>query len=136
MMANMTQKLDRPVVLPRILGPMMLPSTCCRMKIMMMNLRAAMGSTMRSRMTDGIAPMKGPKNGMMFVTPTITLMSMAMGRRRIDMETKHRRPMMRESMTLPLMNPPNVSLLMCPSSKILPAVSSLQTDRMNFLACA
>ena len=55
----------------------------------------------------GMAPINGPKNGMMFVTPTTTLMSIAYGMRSAVIPTKHRMPMMRESSSLPLMKPPN-----------------------------
>ena len=54
-----------------------------------------------------MAPINGPKNGMMFVTPTTTLMSIAYGMRSAVIPTKHRMPMMRESSSLPLMKPPN-----------------------------
>ena len=49
----------------------------------------------------------GPKNGMMFVTPTTTLMSIAYGMCSAVIPTNHRMPRMRESSSLPWMKPPN-----------------------------
>ena len=77
MMENMTQKPLMPMELPRILGPMMLPSTCCKTMMRIMKIRHFMGLTIRIMMALGTAPIKGPKKGMMLVTPTITLTSSA-----------------------------------------------------------
>ena len=77
MMENMTQKPLMPMELPKILGPMILPSTCWRMMMKITKIRHFMGLTINMMMALGTAPMKGPKKGMMLVTPTITLTSSA-----------------------------------------------------------
>ena len=41
--ANMTQKLARPLVSPRIFGPKILPSNCCKPKIRIMKYSACIG---------------------------------------------------------------------------------------------
>ena len=71
-----TQKADRPVELPKILGPMMLPSTCCKMMMKIMNTTHLPGSVSKSRRALGMAPKKGPNTGMILVMPTIRLMIM------------------------------------------------------------
>ena len=76
-MANMTQKLDRPVALPRIFGPRILPSNCWSSSTKMTKYSACIGLMTIMRMVLGTAPMNGPKNGMMFVTPMITAISSA-----------------------------------------------------------
>ena len=118
MMANITQKLASLVVLPRILGPMIFPSICCRTSTIIMNLRAATGSIMRSISADGTIPIKGPKKGMMFVRPTITLMSIAIGSFSMFIIMKQIIPIMMESRILPFIKPPKVWLLSLPSSNI------------------
>ena len=45
----------------------------------MINHRHILGSTSKMSSADGIAPINGPKNGMTFVTPTMTDMSSAYG---------------------------------------------------------
>ena len=72
-MENNIQKLGSPVVCPRTLGPIKLPSNCCNINIHTMNLRHCTGEIKSSINALGIAPRKGPKNGMMLVIPTITL---------------------------------------------------------------
>ena len=78
-MENMTQKPVMPVELPRILGPIRLPSTCCRMMMNTMKIRHLVGLTIRMISALGTAPMSGPKKGMMFVTPMMTLTSRVYG---------------------------------------------------------
>ena len=72
---NSTQKLETPVVLPKILGPKIFPSNCCRTIIITTKVIHFIGSTKRINRALGIAPINGPKNGITFVTPTITLTS-------------------------------------------------------------
>ena len=74
-MATITHRLERPVVSPKILGPMILPSTCCRAMIKIRKYSAFSGETSRMSRRLGTAPKKGPKKGMMLVTPTMVLMS-------------------------------------------------------------
>ena len=74
-MATTTQKLEMPVASPRILGPRMLPSNCCRTMTKITKNRHFLGLTSRIRKALGTAPMKGPKKGITLVTPTIRLTS-------------------------------------------------------------
>ena len=78
-MEKSTQKLERPVVLPRIFGPMTLPSSCWSTSTNSTNQRALMGLWMRMSSVAGTAPMKGPKKGMTLVTPMMTDTSSALG---------------------------------------------------------
>ena len=71
-MAMMTHRLERPVVLPRIFGPMTLPSSCWRARTNMTKYSACRGETSKIKKVLGMAPRKGPKKGMMLVTPTKT----------------------------------------------------------------
>ena len=75
--ATITQNADRPVELPRIFGPRMLPSNCCSKRMNMIKYSPLIGSASIMRIALGIAPIYGPKNGITFVTPTITLTSTA-----------------------------------------------------------
>ena len=72
-MAMMTHRLERPVLSPRILGPMMLPSSCCSSSTNSTKYSAFMGDTSKIRNVLGMAPRKGPKKGITLVTPTMTL---------------------------------------------------------------
>ena len=76
---KITHKLFRPVESPKIFGPSMLPSNCCRMITNMRKIRHFFGSIIRMKNADGIAPMNGPKYGITFVIPTITEISTAYG---------------------------------------------------------
>lgn len=76
-MAKRTQKLDMPVVDPRMRGPRILPSNCCSTRIKIRNCNVVIGETMSRINALGIAPTKGPKNGITFVTPTKTLIKSA-----------------------------------------------------------
>ena len=136
MMANITQKLASLVVLPRILGPIMFPSICCSTRIIRANFNAATGSIMSRIMPDGMPPINGPKNGMILVTPTTTLTSIGSGSPRTLMAAKQSMPIIMESMILPLIKPPKVSLLKVPSSKISLAISGLNTASTSFFAWA
>ena len=75
--ANMTQKLDKPVELPKILGPRILPSNCCSARMKITKYNACTGLITMIRIVLGIAPINGPKNGMILVTPMITEISSA-----------------------------------------------------------
>ena len=77
MMENMTQKPLMPMELPRIFGPMMLPSTCWRMITKITKSRHLKGLTIKMMMALGTAPISGPKKGITLVTPTMTLTSSA-----------------------------------------------------------
>ena len=95
---------------PRIFGPMKLPSSCWMTRMSTPKITAWMGSTSSRIKTLGIAPMKGPNTGMMFVMPINTLMSSAKSSRRIVIATKVMTPMMAESMILPTKNPVKFTL--------------------------
>ena len=133
MIANITQKLASLVLLPRIFGPMMFPSTCCSTSTITANFTADIGSMMSNIIPDGTAPMKGPKNGIILVTPTTTLTSIGSGSPKRFMAIKHIMPIIMESMILPLIKPPKVSFVRRPSSKIFSARSVLKTASISFL---
>ena len=59
----MTHRLLKPVERPRILGTMILPSTCCKTRMKMINSRHWMGFTRKIRIQLGMAPIKGRKEG-------------------------------------------------------------------------
>ena len=69
------------------------------------------GLVSRIRTKDGIAPINGPKNGITFVTPTMTETSIVYGIFIKLRQKKQSQPMMRESMILPTMNPPKTRLM-------------------------
>ena len=105
----MTQRLERPVLSPRILGPMMLPSTCCSAKTKRVKYTAFRGLSSRMRKMLGMAPRKGPKKGITLVTPTMTLTRGVYGKFRREQPMKQMRPMMRESRILPRTKPEKIS---------------------------
>ena len=117
-----TQMADRPVLSPRILGPRMLPSNCCKPMTKAKNRRAAQGSTITRINRQGMAPMMGPKKGITLVTPTVTLTSMGYGIWKMAHRMKQSTPMMAESMILPLIKPTNTRLAW-------PHTPSSQSDR-------
>ena len=55
-MATITQKPEIPVLLPRILGPRMLPSNCWRARMKRMKYRHLIGLSSRIRKALGMAP--------------------------------------------------------------------------------
>ena len=77
--ANTTQKEESPVESPRIFGPIIFPSTCCKMITKIRKYNPCTGFCKTIMIKDGIAPIKGPKNGMILVTPMITATSMVSG---------------------------------------------------------
>ena len=72
---NTTQNGVSPVDSPRILGPIILPSSCCNSIINTINIRPFLGSASRISIALGTAPIFGQKNGIRLVTPTIVLTS-------------------------------------------------------------
>ena len=66
------------------------------------------GLTKNTRNAAGIAPMNGPKKGITFVTPIMTLKSIGNGIFKIVTPMKQIIPIMRESTSLPMMKPPNI----------------------------
>ena len=71
-----TQKPGSPVESPSILGPRILPSNCCKITMKIRSIMAFLGSINSISAVDGIAPIIGPKNGIILVTPTRTLIMM------------------------------------------------------------
>ena len=86
-------------------GPRIFPSNCCIATIRITKGIVCDGSEMSSSSAEGIAPIKGPKNGITFVTPTITLMSTEYSSFMSFIATKHIIPMIKESSIFPLINP-------------------------------
>ena len=80
------------------------------MRISTQKMTACSGSIKSRINTLGIAPIKGPNTGMMFVMPINTLISTAKSSRRIVMATKVITPMMAESMILPTKKPVKFTL--------------------------
>ena len=78
-MENNTQNPDKPVESPNILGPRKLPSNCCNKKIKIIKYKHCTGLTIKTNNALGIAPKYGPKNGITFVMPTITLINKEYG---------------------------------------------------------
>ena len=54
-MENSTQKLDRPVELPKIFGPRILPSNCCSSRTKTKKYSDCSGDTIKMMINDGIA---------------------------------------------------------------------------------
>ena len=94
---------------PKINGPKILPSNCCNTMIQMINTTNMIGSSISANNAPGTAPINGPKNGMIFVTPTTTLISTAYRMCTAEVNIKHMIPMIQESKILPLINPPNTT---------------------------
>ena len=70
--ANNTQKLEIPVVLPRILGPIILPSICCSIKSNIIKYIHWTGFTINIRSAERNRPIYHPKKGIILNIPTIT----------------------------------------------------------------
>ena len=81
--------------------------------------RAWIGSIIKINKRQGIAPKNGPKNGIIFVTPTMTLTSSAWGVPIKVVPIKQRQPIIAESIILPEIKPINVLLIKRPASIIL-----------------
>ncbi len=74
------------------------------------------GSSSKSISADGIAPIKGPKNGITFVTPTITAIIGANEILNISRTIYVRTPIITLSIILPTIYPMKVSLKMLTNS--------------------
>ena len=109
-MENRIHKAEMPMDEPRIFGPMKLPSTCWMTRISTPKMTAWIGSTNSRMKMLGIAPMKGPNTGIIFVMPINTLISSAKSSRRIAIATNVITPMMAESMILPTKKPVKFTL--------------------------
>ena len=62
---------------PKILGPIRLPSICWMIIIKIRKIKAWFTDTKRIMKNDGMAPMKGPKKGIIFVTLMMNAISNA-----------------------------------------------------------
>ena len=133
MIAKITQNAESPVESPRIFGPRILPSNCCRIRMNTRNHSALIGASIRMIKNDGMAPINGPKYGMTFVTPTITETSIALGMPSSDIPMKHRIPMIRESRIFPPIKPPNTWFASAARSRIQSAFFFGRTAYQIFL---
>ena len=70
-MENNIQNADIPMESPNIFGPIIFPSICCIINTNNKNINALLGETNNIIINDGMAPINGPKNGIIFVTPII-----------------------------------------------------------------
>ena len=100
------------------------------------NTRLLIGSIIKIRKTLGTAPIIGPKYGITFVMPTITLTSSTNGSCKIVIPRKHSTPMMAESRILPTMNPRNISFASRVMEKTRFARSGLKSAHTHFFANA
>ena len=64
---NIMNIAEIPTELPKILGPIMFPSICCKISMKIENQRALMGLMTSKISMQGIAPRNGPKNGIILV---------------------------------------------------------------------
>ena len=97
-----------PIESPRIIGPMKLPSSCWIIRIRIRKINACHGSRKSKITAPGIAPMNGPNTGMMFVMPTMMLMSVAYDKPRMFMLTNVSTPIIAESRIFPAKKPPKL----------------------------
>ena len=107
-MANNIQKADMPMESPSILGPIIFPSICCIINTKIKNTKAFVGDTNKIIINDGMAPINGPKNGIMLVTPIITEINKVSGILNKENTMKDNTPIIAESIILPLKNFPKV----------------------------
>ena len=96
---NNTQKGGKPIESPRIRGPNMFPSNCCRIITKITNGITALGFARRTSKPLGIAPIIGPKNGITFVTPIITLIRTTNGIFKKVSPIKHNNPIINDRIT-------------------------------------
>ena len=101
-MAKIIQIGESPVESPRIFGPRMVPSNYCSRKIRIRKIKACFGEMINKMISPGIAPINGPKYGIILVMPTMILISSAYCRCRMHMSTKQIMPMISESSALPM----------------------------------
>ena len=86
---------------PNIFGPSTMPSNCCRARIKSPTQRAFPGEIKRVIKIEGIAPIKGPKYGIILVRPIIKLMIIVYGALMIAKQIKQSTPMSKESSVFP-----------------------------------
>ena len=81
-----------------------------------------------TRIAHGAAPINGPKNGITFVTPMITLISSSYGSLNRCIRIKQRIPMIRESISFPIIKPENAFLINWNSATTILAAFSGRTE--------
>ena len=105
---TMTEKiimmLGKPSCSPIIFGPKKFPSNCCKTIIKMPNHNACQGLLNSKMKMDGTAPMIGPKNGIIFVSPIINAIKYGNSKPRIKHPIKQISPMIMESRDFPATN--------------------------------
>ena len=82
----------------------------------------------------GMAPINGPKNGMILVTPTKTLTNRGYGIFKMETPIKQRTPIIRESISLPEIKPPKILLVCRKIERAAFAVSGFRKTYSNFFA--
>ena len=112
MTLNNTQKLDSPTWLPMIFGLRMLPSICWMTNTITRNHTASHGSIKNRMNALGMAPMNGPKNGMMLATPHSTAISGAYGKLNTVSTTKKITPSKAASRISPTRKRPHLVSVM------------------------
>ena len=85
---------------------------------------------------DGIAPINGPKNGIIFVIPIITEINNEYGILKIVKIIKVKTPIIAESIIFPPINFPNVKLVRLARFKIIFACLSLNNATTTFFPSA
>ena len=110
-----------------------LPSICCITNMIPINHNAFIGDTHNIIIADGIAPKKGPKNGIILVIPITTDIRSVYGILNIVKMIKVNIPIINESKILPLKNLPKVSLLLRANSTILFDLSCEKILKVIFL---
>ena len=102
----------RPVLSPKIFGPRIFPSNCCKIITKIKKASPCLGDTDKdiTKML-GIAPINGPKYGIIFVRPTNILTITAYDEPILNnfIPKRHIIPMINESIVLPIINPLKMS---------------------------
>ena len=95
---------------PKIFGPIILPSICWITMIIIINNIAFCGDINKIIKNDGTAPINGPKNGIIFVSPIIKETNIAYGILTNIKTTKVKTATIIESKIFPLKKFPKISL--------------------------
>ena len=114
-MANMTHRAGRPTESPRMRGPRMLPSICCRIRMKIPNSTALYGLMISRMKMHGIAPRNGPNTGIIFVKPTTKAISGVYGICMIPQTMPQAMPIISESSALPKMKLFSIRMVSLPT---------------------
>ena len=109
---NSIQNAEIPSESPSILGPIILPSNCCINRTISKNQNAFTGDKNKIMKNDGIAPINGPKKGIIFVIPMIKDTKIEYGILNIESMKNVIIPTISESSNLPLTNRPKILLVL------------------------